>query len=143
MESQSLHENFKREGTVKAGSERAFGVVFAVVFIIVGLWPLIDGDAVRIWALVVGAIFVSATVVAPVVLRPLNRLWFVLGMALHKVVNPLVMGFLFYLTVTPMALLMRLAGKDPLRLKFDRQAKSYWIERQPAGPAPESRRHQF
>ena len=77
------------------------------------------------------------------VLRPLNRLWFLLGMALHKVVNPLVMGFLFYLTVTPMALFMRLAGKDPLRLKFDRQAKSYWIKRQPAGPAPESMRRQF
>jgi len=103
----------------------------------------IDGGAVRIWALVAGAMFVSAAVVVPVVLRPLNRLWFVLGMALHKVVNPLVMGFLFYLTVTPMALLMRLAGKDPLRLKFDRQAKSYWIKRQPAGPAPESMRHQF
>lgn len=142
MESQ-LHEDFKREGAVKAGSERAFGVVFAVVFTIVGLWPLIDGGAVRIWALVVGALVVSAAVVAPVVLKPLNRLWFLLGMALHKVVNPLVIGFLFYLTVTPMALFMRLAGKDPLRLKFDRQAKSYWIERQPAGPAPESMRHQF
>ncbi|MBI1986030.1 MAG: hypothetical protein HYW28_06790 [Rhodospirillales bacterium] len=143
MESQSLHEDFERDAAVKAGSERAFGVVFAVVFTVVGLWPLIDGGAVRIWALVVGALVAAAAVFAPVVLRPLNRLWFLLGMTLHKVVNPLVMGFLFYLTVTPMALFMRLAGKDPLRLKFDRQAKSYWIERQPAGPAPESMRHQF
>ena len=143
MESRSLHEDFKREGAVKAGSERAFGVVFAVVFAIVGLWPLIDGAAVRIWALVIGALFAAAAVFAPVVLRPLNRLWFLLGMALHKVVNPLVMAILFYSTVTPMALLMRLAGKDPLRLKFDRQAKSYWIKRQPAGPAPESMRRQF
>lgn len=143
MESRSFHEDFRRDRTVKAGSERGFGVVFAVVFVVVGLWPLIDGGPVRIWALVLAALFVLAAVVAPVVLRPLNRLWFLLGLALHKVVNPLVMGVLFYLTVTPMALLMRLAGKNPLRLKFDRQAKSYWIERQPAGPAPESMRHQF
>jgi hypothetical protein len=143
METQSLHEDLRRDEAVKAGSERSFGVVFAVVFVVVGLWPLIDGGAVRIWALVIGALFVTAAMVAPGVLRPFNRLWFLFGMALHKVVSPLALGILFYLTVTPMALLMRLAGKDPLRLKFDRQAKSYWIERHPAGPAPESMRYQF
>ena len=143
MESRSFHEDFGRDGAVKAGSERGFGGVFAVVFAVVGLWPLIDGGPVRIWALVLAALFVLAAVVAPVVLRPFNRLWLLFGNALHKVVNPLVMGVLFYLTVTPMALLMRLAGKDPLRLKFDRHANSYWIERRPAGPTPESMRHQF
>jgi len=143
MESPSLHEDFKREETVRAGSERGFGVVFAVVFAVVGLWPLIAGGGVRTWALVVAALFAAAAAVAPAALRPFNRVWFLFGMALHKVVNPLVMAILFYLTVTPVALLMRLAGKDPLRLKFDRDADSYWIERRPAGPAPESMRHQF
>lgn len=143
MGSQAIHEDFRRDETVKAGSERGFGVVFAAVFAVVGLWPLIDGGAVRIWALVVAALFAAAAAVAPAALRPFNRLWFLIGLALHKVVNPLVMAILFYLTVTPTALLMRLAGKDPLRLKFDRGAKSYWIERTPAGPAPESMRRQF
>ena len=76
-------------------------------------------------------------------MRPFNRLWFNFGMALHNIVNPLVMGLLFYLTITPMALIMRLIGKDPLRRNFEPEAKSYWIERRPAGPAPESMRHQF
>ena len=143
MESRALHEDFKRDGAVKAGSERGFGFVFAVVFVVVGSLPLLDGEAVRTWAVVVAALFAAAALFAPAVLRPLNRLWFMLGMALHKVVNPLVMAILFYLTVTPTALLMRLAGKDPLRRKFDRRANSYWIERHPAGPAPESMRHQF
>ena len=143
MVSPSFHEDFERRQAVAAGSERGFGVVFAVVFAAVGLWPLIDGDAVRIWALAVAALFTAAAAVAPATLRPFNRLWFLIGLALHRVVNPLVMAILFYLTVTPVALLMRLAGKGPLRLKFDRRAKSYWIERRPAGPAPESMRHQF
>ncbi len=143
MVSPSFHEDFGRRQAVAAGSERGFGVVFAVVFAAIGLWPLIDGAAARPWALIVAALFATAAAVAPAMLRPFNRLWFLIGLALHRVVNPLVMAILFYLTVTPMALLMRLAGKDPLRLKFDRRAKSYWIERHPAGPAPESMRHQF
>ncbi len=73
----------------------------------------------------------------------MNRLWFLFGMALHKVISPLVMGLLFYLTVTPIALIMRAIGKDPLHRQFDPQAKSYWIERRPAGPAPETMRRQF
>ena len=73
----------------------------------------------------------------------MNRFWFNLGMVLHNIVNPLVMGFLFYLTVTPIALIMRAVGKDPLHRKFDGQAKSYWIERDPTGPAPETMRQQF
>lgn len=147
MESQAFHEDFSRGdapgGAPKPGSERAFGAVFAVVFAVVALWPLLDGAPIRWWALVVAALFAAAALLFPVALKPLNRLWFVLGLAMHKVVSPLVMALLFYVAVTPMALLMRLAGKDPLRLKFDRDAKSYWIERRPAGPAPESMRHQF
>jgi hypothetical protein len=76
-------------------------------------------------------------------LRPFNRLWFRFGLLLSRVVNPLVMGLLFYFTVTPIGLIMRALGKDPLRLRFDRGARTYWIDRQPPGPEPETMRQQF
>ena len=76
-------------------------------------------------------------------MRPFNRLWFRFGLFLNKVVNSLVMGLLFYFTVTPIGLVMRALGKDPLRLRFDRGARSYWIKRQPPGPEPETMRRQF
>ena len=142
-EKQSLHEDFEREDGPKAGSERGFGIVFAVVFAIIGVFPLWDGGPVRAWALIVAAVFLAAAFLLPVALRPLNRLWFLFGMALHKVMSPLVMGFLFYLTVTPIALIMRATGKDPLNRQFDVQTKSYWIVRDPAGPAPDTMRRQF
>ncbi len=142
-EPQGLHESFERANDVKAGSERAFGLVFAAFFALIGFWPLLAGTGPRLWALAVSALFAGAAFLAPGLLKPLNRLWFRFGELLHKIVNPLVMGLLFFLTVTPIALLMRVAGKDPLRLKFDRGAKSYWIAREPPGPAPESMRNQF
>ena len=142
-ESKAFHEDFGRGDEPKAGGERGFGMVFAFVFAVIGLWPLSDGGAIRLWALIAAGVFAAAGLFAPALLRPLNRVWFLFGMALHKVVNPVVMGLLFYATITPMALVMRLMGKDPLRLRFDRQAKSYWIERRPAGPEPQSMRRQF
>lgn len=138
-----IHEDYGRAEEVKLGSERAFGVVFAVVFAAVGLWPLGAGSAVRAWALGVGLVFLVAALARPGLLRPLNRLWFRFGLLLNRVVNPLVMGLLFYFTVTPIGLVMRALGKDPLRLRFDRGAPSYWIERQPPGPKPETMRQQF
>lgn len=142
-DAQGFHEQFNRDDGVKAGSERAFGLVFAAVFALIGFWPLASAGGVRFWALVVAAAFLAAALLAPGVLKPLNRAWFAFGMLLHKIVNPLVMAFLFFTTVTPIALLMRLLGKDPLRLKLDRAAKSYWIERTPPGPEPDSMRRQF
>ncbi len=141
--SQSLHEDLEREDGPKAGSERGFGIVFAVVFSVIGLWPLWDGGPVRVWALIVAGVFLAAGLFFPALLRPLNRLWFLFGLALHKVISPLVMGLLFYLTVTPIALIMRAIGKDPLNRQFDAEAKSYWIVRDPAGPAPETMRQQL
>jgi hypothetical protein len=79
----------------------------------------------------------------PKLLRPLNRVWFLFGLVLNKVFNPLVMGLLFFLTVTPLGLLMRSLGKRPLDLDFDKQTKSYWILRTPPGPAPETMKKQF
>lgn len=140
---QGFHEDLSRQDEPKSGSERGFGMVFAIVFAAVAVWPVFDGGRIRAWAAAVAAFFFIAGLLMPPLLRPLNRLWFKFGMALGKVINPVVMALLFYLTVTPVALVMRLFGKDPLRLKFDRGAESYWIRRDPAGPAPETMRHQF
>lgn len=142
-EKQGFHEDFGRDDHVKTGSEKSFGIVFAVLFTALGLWPLIDSGSVRVWALVAAIVFLGAGLFIPAVLRPLNLLWFRLGMALAKIMNPIIMGLLFYLTITPMALLMRLFGKDPLHRRFEPQAKSYWVVRDPAGPAADSMRNQF
>lgn len=128
---------------VEMGSDRSFGLVFAAVFAIVALLPLKDGAEPRLWAGAAAIAFLAVALVFPRALKPLNKLWFLVGMALHHVVTPLVMGLLFFVTVTPIALLMRAASKDPLRLARDDAAASYWIARDPPGPDAESMRRQF
>jgi hypothetical protein len=138
-----LHESLARQEIPIAGSERGFGIVFSVLFVIIGLFPLIDALPVQIWALSLSAGFLLAAFFVPKLLRPLNRVWYLFGLMLHKLVNPLVMGVLFFFTVTPIALIMRIVGKDPLNRRFDLVAKSYWIKRNPPGPTPNSMRQQF
>jgi hypothetical protein len=137
------HEALNREEKVQGSSNRSFGVVFAVVFAIIALLPLLHGGGVRLWSLGMAALFVILALAIPQVLAPLNRLWLKLGLLLHKIVNPVVLGIMFYLVITPTGLLMRLFGKDPLRLKRDPAAATYWIERTPPGPKPESLGDQF
>ena len=137
------HEDFSRQEHIKPSSDRSFGLVVATVFLLITFWPLIHAAPVRWWALAVAAVFAVLALVWPVPLAPLNRLWTKLGIFLYKVVSPLVLALLFYGTVTPIALLMRMLGKDPLRQRRDPNAASYWIERIPAGPAPESMKDQF
>lgn len=142
-EKRAIHEDYARQDEVKPGSERSFGLVFATVFAVIALWPLLDGGAARLWSLAVAGGFLLVAVVAPRLLAPLNRLWFRFGLGLNRVVNPLILGLLFFTTITPIAVIMRLAGKDPLQRRFDGGAKSYWIERRPPGPEPETMRLQF
>jgi len=138
-----MHETLERKNDIEVGSEKSFGIVFAAVFALVALWPLIHGEPVRWWALAVAAVFLAAAFVAQPLLKPLNILWFKFGMLLYKVVNPVVMALLYYLTVVPTGLLMRACGKDPLNRTFDTEATSYWIERDPPGPEPDSMKNQF
>jgi len=138
-----MHEDLNRHDEIKVGSERAFGIVFAVVFAVVAAWPLLSGMPPRWWALAVAVVFVSAGYLFPIVLKPLNIVWFKIGMLMYKVVNPLTMAMLYVTTIIPIGLIMRAVGKDPLRLKMDRSASSYWIERDPPGPEPESMKDQF
>ena len=140
---ESTHERLTQRGEIKTSSDRAFGIVFCVVFALIGLWPVLFGGVPRLWSLGLSTIFLLAALIRPALLAPLNRLWTKLGLLLHHVVNPLIMGLLFFLTVTPIALVMRVLGKDPLNLRLDPRAKSYWIERDPPGPAPDTMTNQF
>jgi predicted membrane metal-binding protein len=137
------HESFVRKEDVKISSERSFGIVFFVVFAIIGAWPLIRGADPRWWSLGMAAAFLAAAFVFPKALRPLNLLWAKVGLLLHRITNPLIIGLVFFLAVTPTALVMKALGKDPLRRRIDPNAKSYWIERAPPGPAPDTMHNQF
>jgi hypothetical protein len=137
------HEDFCRQSPVRGSSDRSFGIVIAGFFAILGLLPLFWGDAVRWWALAAAAVFCAAALAAPRLLAPLNRQWTRLGLLLHRIVSPLVLGIMFFGMFMPIGLLMRISGKDPLRLRADPDARSYWIERIPPGPAAESLKNQF
>jgi hypothetical protein len=138
-----LHENWSREETVKTSSDRTFGLVFAGFFALIALLPLVHGHRMRAWALVLSVCFLVVALVTPKVLAPLNRAWSALGLLLHKVTNPILLGILFYLVFTPFGWLLRLMGKDFLRLTWSTGAESYWILREPPGPEPQSMSNQF
>jgi Saxitoxin biosynthesis operon protein SxtJ len=137
------HEDLTREQYVEASSDRSFGLVIAAVLLLVALGPLRHGHTPRWWALALAAMFALVALAKPALLARLNRLWMRLGILLGKVVSPIALGILFYGVLTPLAVVIRLTGKDPLRLKLDRGADSYWILRKPPGPPPDSMTNQF
>jgi Saxitoxin biosynthesis operon protein SxtJ len=107
------------------------------------LWPLLDGIPVRNWALGLGIAFFALAIFRPGTLTRLNRAWMRFGLLLNRIVSPLAVGVVYYLGLVPTALLMRIFGKQPLSLRFDSDAKSYWIPRKPAGPDPKTMLDQF
>ena len=137
------HEDLTREDQVDGSSDRSFGLVFGVVFVLIAVWPVLHGLPLRWWAMGIAAIFSLLAMAKPALLAVPNRLWTRLGILLGKVVSPIALGVLFFGAITPMGAFMRLIGKDPLRLKLDATADSYWIQRDPPGPAPNSMTNQF
>src|SRR4029077_4175934 len=125
------------------GSERAFGLVFAAVFLLVSLWPLISRLPPRWWALAVAVAFAACAWLAPQLLAPLNRLWFRFGELLHRIVSPVALGVIYFGAITPYAMVMRLFGRDELLLRKGPAGPSYWVRREPPGPPPDSFRNQF
>ena len=113
---------------IKIGSNKSFGIVFAVVFGLIAFWPLIKGNDIRIWALVISIIFFVLGLINSKILTPLNRLWFKVGIFLGNFIAPIVMGIIFFLVVTPTGIIMKLLGKDLIKLKKSNE-KSYWIEK--------------
>lgn len=141
-----IHEDYSRHEAVRPGSDRAFGLTMAGACLVIGAlsaWKhgAPTATAAVLWALALG--FGGLALVAPTRLAPVNRLWLRLGLALNRIVSPLAIGIVFFLVVTPIGLTLRLAGKDPLHLKRDPAATSYWIPREPPGPEPKSMSHQF
>jgi Saxitoxin biosynthesis operon protein SxtJ len=125
------------------GSERTFGLVFAGLFVVIGGRPLLHGAAPYWWSFGIAVAFAIAAFAAPAILWPLNWLWHRFGLLLHKIMSPLLMGAIFFIAVTPVAVIMRLLGKDMLSLLRRRDLKTYWIARETPGSAPDSMKQQF
>jgi hypothetical protein len=139
----TAHETLVRSAADKVPSERSFGIVFTVVLALVGLWPLFSRAHPRYSFLLAAAVLLAVSFLAPQALRYPNRLWHRFGLLLNRIVSPLVLGLIFFTTIVPTAVLMKLAGRDPLRLKRDSDASTYWIERSPPGPDSKSMNAQF
>ena len=137
------HEFQGREEELKTSSDRGFGLVLAGFCAIVAASSLYTGHHRWPWWLAAAAIFALLAYLRPGVLAPLNRLWTKLGLLLFTVISPIVLGIVFYVCIAPIGWIMRLMGKDPLRLRFEPDAETYWIARQPLGPRPETLKNQF
>ena len=113
---------------VKLSSNRSFGVVFFIVFLLIGLYPILKGNDLRIWSLIISFIFLSLGLINSRILTPLNKLWFKFGLLLGKFISPIIMGIIFFIVVTPIGIIMRLFKKDLLNLKFNKK-ETYWIDK--------------
>ncbi len=113
---------------VKIGSNKSFGIVFFIVFLIISIYPMLGGDSLRVWSLAISFIFLILGLLNSKILSPLNKLWFKFGIFLGKIISPIIMGIIFFFVVTPIGYLMRLFKKDVLSLKFNGN-KSYWVKK--------------
>jgi len=116
------------ENKIKISSNKSFGFVFFIFFLIISLYPLLNGENIRIWALIISAIFLILGILNSELLKPLNKIWFKFGILLGGIISPIIMGVIFFLIVTPISLMLRLLGKDVLNLKKN-NFKTYWIEK--------------
>tara|TARA_B100000242_G_scaffold252717_1_gene194850 strand:- start:59 stop:448 length:390 start_codon:yes stop_codon:yes gene_type:complete len=113
---------------IKISSNKSFGIVFAVVFSLIALWPLIKGNEIRLWSLIIAIIFLTLGLLNSKILTPLNKLWFKLGILLGNFIAPIIMGIIFFFVVTPTGIIMKLLRKDLIKLKKNND-ESYWIEK--------------
>ena len=120
--------DLKKNNLTSASSNRSFGIVFFVFFLIVAFWPLKNGEDLRVWSLIISFIFLLLGLINSKTLTPLNKLWFKLGIFLGNFISPIVMALVFFLVVTPTGIIMRLSGKNLLRIKKMKNVKTYWIK---------------
>ena len=116
---------------IKISSNRSFGIVFFIVFLLIAFYPLLKGDDLRIWSLIISFIFLILGLINSKLLTPLNRIWFKFGLLLGKFISPLIMGIIFFVVVTPIGIIMRLLKKDLLNLRYNKK-ETYWIDK--SGP---------
>tara|TARA_Y100001936_G_C15979961_1_gene616109 strand:- start:570 stop:947 length:378 start_codon:yes stop_codon:yes gene_type:complete len=112
----------------KKNSNKSFGVLFFIVFLLIALWPLVKGDSLRIWSLLIAIIFLVLGLLNSKILNPFKRIWIKFGEILGKMIAPLVLSIVYFIVITPIGLLLRIFGKDLLGIKF-LEKKSYWIKR--------------
>ena len=117
-----------KKNNIKISSNRSFGIVFFIFFLIVSLYPLLSENELRLWALIISLIFLVLGLINSIILTPLNKSWYKFGILLGKIVSPIVMGVVFFLVVTPISLIMKLFGKDILNIKKN-EKQTYWIEK--------------
>ena len=139
----TAHEDLHRTQEVEGSSDRSFGLVFSGLFVVIACWPLLHGASPRWWSLAVAAAFAFVALWRATLLARLNRLWIRLGLLLGRVASPIALAILFYGVFVPIGILLRVTGKDSLRLKMDTAAETYWIRREPPGPRPDSMTNQF
>ena len=121
---------------IKIGSNRSFGIVFFILFLLIALYPTINSEGIRMWSVILSLIFLVLGLLDSKILTPLNKIWFKFGILLGRIVSPFIMGIIFFFVVTPIGLLMRILGKDLLNLKYNKN-KTYWIEK--TGPKSKMR----
>ena len=109
-------------------NNKSFGILFFIVFLLIAIWPVIDSGSIRFWSVAISLIFLILGILNSTILTPLKKGWIKLGEILGKVIAPIVMGFVYFIIITPIGLLMRLLGKDLLNIKYNKN-KSYWIKR--------------
>lgn len=139
-----LHEDFSRQEQVNQSSERAFGITFAICFLLVGLWPVLISNGEARWLLIIlSGLILAISLARPKWLFWPSKLWMKLGLMLSHLTSPVAIGIIFFLVVTPIALIMRALGHDPMRRNVSSASGSYWIERDPPGPSCDSLKNQF
>lgn len=137
------HETLHDEDAATGSSDRAFGLLFAAIAGVLAALSAWQGRRSALGWAIVAAVFLAVTLLAPPLLGPLNRAWRRLALLLSKLTTPLIMGLLFFVVIAPIGVIMRLAGKDPLRLRFERESSSYWLARSSQGDRQTSMTRQF
>lgn len=127
----------------KPSSNRSFGIVMAAAWVAVALYPLVSGNTPHWWLLAIGAMFLLLALARPVVLAPLNYVWTRFGLLLGRIINPIVLGLMYFIIISPIAIGMKLVGRDPLKRKYEPEKDTYWQDKDPSGPTPETMRNQF
>jgi hypothetical protein len=138
-----FHEDLNRLEAPQGSSDRSFGFIFSLLAVLIAVWPSFHGRPVRWSVLLVGGILAALASWCPSILHPANRHWTLFGSYLNRIMSPILTGLVFFFVVTPTGLLIRRLGRDALRLHFDPGAASYWIDRKPPGPAPDTMSRQF
>jgi len=124
-----INMDSKFNKNIKISSNRSFGIVFFIVFLFIALYPITYSEDIRIWSLIISFIFIILGLLNSKILTPLNKLWFKFGVILGKIISPIIMGIIFFLVVTPIGLIMKVLGKDLLRLKLNKKDNTYSIEK--------------